>query len=433
MQSNAPGKPTILVTDAGRGSAIAIIRSLGRRGWRVIAADCDRHSPGFRSRYTADALVYPLPQTSPRETVMTLLAAAGYHGVDLIIPVTDELILPLSRERSMFENVCRLALPEEDALEVTTNKLETLALARRLQVPVPRTRLVHTVDEALRGGPALGWPVVLKPQVSRRYGDGRLIEAFAVCYAQDRDDLARQMRPFEGRCPILMQEYSPGTGFGVELLLHEGRPLAAFQHRRLREVPINGGASSLRQSVPLEPELYGHAVRLLAELRWTGLAMVEFKVGPRGAMLMEVNGRVWGSLPLAVFSGMDFPARLAQMWLFGPPRGKSTPETSYKIGVRARNLELDLVWIASVLIGRRRYPFLHAPGRLRALAALAGLLSPRCKFDIISLEDPRPGAAELLKIVRKFATKWKRPRQHTPGFCGPRTGALETGESLETR
>jgi len=428
MQPSPTRQPTILVTDAGRGSAIAIIRSLGRRGWRVIAADGDRHSPGFRSRYTADVVVYPSPQRSPRDAVMTLLAAAGYHAVDLIIPVTDELILPLSRERSLFENVCLLALPEEEALEVATNKLATIALAERLGVPVPRTRLVHTVEEALGCGPALGWPVVLKPLASRRYHNGRAIESYAVCYAADRDDLARQMGRFEGRCPILVQEYSSGTGFGVELLMHAGRPLAAFQHRRLREVPISGGASSLRDSVPLDPELYGHAVRLLAALRWTGLAMVEFKVGPRGGRLMEVNGRVWGSLPLAVLSGMDFPARLATMWLFGPPQDESPPATSYRIGVRARNLEFDLVWIASVLIGRRRYPFLRAPRRIRALAALAGLFSPRCKSDIISLDDPRPGMAELLKIVRKFATKWKQPRQHGPAFPGP-----QAGDVTETR
>ena len=55
--------------------------------------------------------------------------------------------------------------------------------------------------------------------------------------------------------------------------------------------------------------------------------MVEFKVGPEGAHLMEINGRIWGSLPLAVRAGMDFPARLADLFLDGPPPGaaRSTP------------------------------------------------------------------------------------------------------------
>ena len=49
--------PTVLVTDAARGSAVAIIRSLGRAGWRVIAGDTDPASPGFRSRHVAETFV----------------------------------------------------------------------------------------------------------------------------------------------------------------------------------------------------------------------------------------------------------------------------------------------------------------------------------------------------------------------------------------
>src|SRR5689334_9164155 len=129
--------PTILVTDAGRGSAIAIIRSLGRRGWRVIAADSDPHSPGFRSRYVAECLRYPPPETAPRELAATLLRVARDRQVDLIIPVTDAVILPLSESRAEFEGVCAVAMPDQTALEVVTNKLKTLELAEQLGVPTP--------------------------------------------------------------------------------------------------------------------------------------------------------------------------------------------------------------------------------------------------------------------------------------------------------
>jgi predicted ATP-grasp superfamily ATP-dependent carboligase len=401
------GTPTILVTDAGRGSAIAIIRSLGRRGWRVIAADSDPRSPGFRSRYAAERLCYPPPETAPRDLVATLLRVARDRQVDLIIPVTDAVILPLSESRAEFEAVCAVAMPDAAALEVVTNKLKTLELAERLGVPTPRTALVNTVQEAAERGPALGWPVVLKPQNSRLYREHAAIEAFTVCYAENPQRLAEQMARFEGRCAVLLQEYYRGSGQGVELLMHQGRPLAAFQHKRLREVPVNGGASAFRESVPLDPQLYRHAVRLMEALNWTGLAMVEFKVGAEGPKLMEINGRVWGSLPLAVRSGMDFPSRLAELFLYGSPGSTSGPDTNYVVGVRARNLELDVIWIASVLRGKRRYPFLTMPSRRQGIAALFGLLNPKNKFDILSLEDMRPGLAEIVKIIGKFGTKLK--------------------------
>ena len=79
--------------------------------------------------------------------------------------------------------------------------------------------------------------------------------------------------------------------------------------------------------------------------------MVEFKVGEDGPRLMEINGRVWGSLALAVKSGVDFPARLADLYLNGAPENAGQPDTSYKIGVRSRNLDLEMLWIASTLRG----------------------------------------------------------------------------------
>lgn len=407
MSRDKQARPTVLVTDAGRGSALAIIRSLGHSGWRVIAADSDERSLGFRSRYARERLRYPPPETAPREMIAALLQAARDRSVDLIIPATDAVILPLSQARDQFEGVCALALPEPAALEVVTNKLKTIELAERLGVPTPRTYLVHTAQEAVEKGHLLSWPVVLKPQVSRLYREQAAIEAYTVCYAENCDHLAEQMRRFEGRCPVLLQEYCCGVGQGVELLMHQGRPLAAFQHRRLREIPINGGASAFRESVPLDPTLYRYSIRLLEALNWTGLAMVEFKVGQGGAKLMEINGRVWGSLPLAVRSGMDFPRRLAELYLYGPPNVGAGPDTCYRIGVRARNLELEMLWIAAVLRGKRRYPFLSMPRRSQGLAALLGLFNPAYKFDILSLEDPRPGLAEVLKIAVKLRRKMK--------------------------
>jgi predicted ATP-grasp superfamily ATP-dependent carboligase len=396
--------PCVLVTDAGRGSAIAIIRSLGKRGMRIVAADADPKSPGFRSRYTAERLLYPPPTERPDEAASALLGAATALGVDLVIPVSDEVILPLSAARGQFSGVCELALAEPEALAAARNKLATLELADRTGVPRPRTVVVETLREARARAPEVGWPIVLKPEASRVLRGDR-VDAFGVSYAASLDELEDRMEPLEGRCPVLLQEYYAGEGHGVELLLHEGRVLAAFQHRRIREVPFTGGASSLRQSVPIDPALFAMSERLLGELAWTGLAMVEFKVGPDGPRLMEVNGRVWGSLPLAVKSGMDFPAKLADLYLAGPPLAGKPADTRYRVGVRSRNLELDIVWIGSVLRGRRRYPFLPSPSRLAGLLAIADLFDPRDRFDILCLEDPKPGLAELGKIRRKLGRK----------------------------
>ncbi|HSD81045.1 MAG TPA: ATP-grasp domain-containing protein [Solirubrobacteraceae bacterium] len=401
----------VLVTDAGRGSAIAVVRSLGRRGITVIAADHDPRSPGFRSRFAAERLLYPDPARDPAGVVEALHRAAAERRVDLIIPVSDDVLVPLADARERFEGIAALAIPDSAALACVTDKHATLALARRLGVPVPASALVETVDEALEAAPAIGWPIVVKPVASRRYDEAGT-ESFEVSYADGPTSLARQIERLESRSAVLLQRYHEGEGHGVELLTDRGRPLAVFQHRRLHEVPITGGASALRESVPVDPVLRDHAVRLLAELEWTGLAMVEFRVGADGPVLMEINGRIWGSLPLAVKSGVDFPAGLAQLYLRERMNGASIAEPlpAPRIGVRSRNLGLELVWIASVLRAARRYPFLATPPRRQGLAAALRLLSPHDGFDVLCREDPVPGLLDAGRAVRHVTGKVRHGR-----------------------
>jgi predicted ATP-grasp superfamily ATP-dependent carboligase len=400
-------RPTILVTDAGRGSALSIVRSLGRGGFNVVAGDSRSTSLAFRTRYAAERLLYPDPTTQPREFVQAIIDAVARFGVDLVIPVTDSAILPLSIERDRLGGV-QVAMPDPEPLRMVINKRKTIELGVRLGIPAPRSVVTDSVESARRVAEELGWPVVLKPKSSRIYRDQESIEAFEVSYANSLDEVTKRVSRFEGRCDVLVQEYVPGSGHGIGLLMHEGRPLAAFQHRRLHEVPLSGGASSLRESVALDPVLYDHSVRLLAELGWTGLAMVEYKVGPRGARLMEVNGRVWGSLPLAVMSGVDFPRLLAELHLEGPPPRDAQPQLTYRVGVRARNLDLDLIWIASALSGRQRYPFIETPGRGEALAGILGLLDPRCGIDNMSLDDPGLAMAEIPAALGRLLRKLRK-------------------------
>jgi predicted ATP-grasp superfamily ATP-dependent carboligase len=382
----------------------------------VVAADELPRSPGFYSRYTSERVRYPPPAEAPEQAVAVLLRAARELSVDLIVPVTDEIILPLSEARAHFAGVCRLALPGTQALAAALDKRATLDLAERLDIPVPRTALVANTDEALAAAEEIGWPVVLKPQSSRVYrkeqdpktGEQGKVAAFGVSYAAGPETLTTQVGHLEGRSGVLVQEYCTGTGIGIELLMDRGRPLAAFQHRRVREVPITGGASSYRDSVPLDPVLLDHAVRLLGALDWTGLAMVEFKAGNTGHTLMEVNGRIWGSLPLAVKAGMDFPARLVDLCLNGSSNARVRLDTAYEVGVRSRNLELETMWIGSALRRGRRYPFLEAPSRREALRVALRLLNPADGYDVLSRDDPRPGLAEIAQIIGKISRKLRR-------------------------
>lgn len=392
----------VLVTDAGRGSGMAVVRALARSGHEVIAADVSRTSPAFVSRYASARVRYPAPARDAQASVDVLARAAAEHEVDLIVPVGEDSVVLLSSARERFRDVAVLAIPDDAALAAVRDKSATVELAERVGVPTPQTVLVETVAEAERAAAGFSWPIVLKPQASRALKHGRNVEPFGVAYASDPPTLAEGMRSFEGRCAVLLQEYWDGEGHGVGLVMDRGKTVVAFQHRRLREVPYTGGPSSFRESVPLDPELLQHSERLLSALDWTGAAMVEFKVGSRGASLMEVNGRLWGSLALAVKSGVDVPNRLVDVFVPRNPATPSPPQLTYVTGVRSRDVGLELNWIASVLGGSPRYGYLGVPRRREAVAALLRLLDPRGGYDVMSVRDPLPGLAELVSLIAKL-------------------------------
>ena len=95
------------------------------------------------------------------------------------------------------------------------------------------------------------------------------------------------------------------------MLLDKGKVIASFTHKRLRERINTGGPSTLRISIKNDV-LEEYAKTLLKSQNFTGIAMVEFKFNEekQQGWFIEVNPRFWGSIALAINSGVDFPKML---------------------------------------------------------------------------------------------------------------------------
>ncbi|QYG92251.1 hypothetical protein HC251_07240 [Iamia sp. SCSIO 61187] len=390
------------MTDACRGSALAVVRALGRAGHTVITADTVTTTVAGSSRYASAHGTYPAPEVAGvAATAEAIVGLAARHAVDIVIPVTDDTIVPLLATGAEMPDGCVLATADPIAVDRAGSKVETVHLARSRGVPVPDHEVVEDPSAARGSIARLGSPVVVKPDRSRLVAaDGRLRRG-TVSYAwTDREAVDAVVAAGQR---VLLQRHHPGTGVGIGLVADHGRPVALVQHRRIHEVPVSGGASSRRETDPLDPDLADHATALLSALGWTGAAMVEFKVGPGGASLMELNGRLWGSLPLAVRSGCDVPGHLLAVHL-GDEAARPA-DTDYAVGVRARNLDLELVWIGSVLAKGRRSSALVDLTRRDGVAAVVDLLRPGQGEDLLAADDRRPLAVGVRHALGHAARK----------------------------
>ncbi|HEU5149455.1 MAG TPA: hypothetical protein VFU19_03095 [Iamia sp.] len=392
----------VLVTDAGRGSALAVVRALGRAGHTVVTADTTARTVGGASRYARAHGTYPAPEVDGvAATAEGIVALAAEHAVDVVVPVTDDTIVPLLATGAVLPDGCVLATADPIAVDRAGSKVETVHLARSLDVPVPDHEVVDDPAGARGCTARLGTPVVVKPDRSRVVDAAGRLRRGSVSYAWSDDEAARAVAAAGQR--VLLQRHHPGVGVGLGLVLDHGRPVALVQHRRIHEVPVSGGASSRRETVALDDDLVGPALALFAALGWTGAAMAEFKVGPDGPALMELNGRLWGSLPLAVRAGCDIPGHLLAVH-----RGTGlpvAPDTGYEIGVRARNLDLELVWIGSVLARGRRSSSLVEVSRRDGVAAAVDLLRPGQGEDLLAGDDRRPLAVGVRHALGHAARK----------------------------
>lgn len=389
----------VFVTDGENRAALAVARSLGRLGHEVIVGEKHSRSLAAASRYCARAVRYPDPVSASEAFVDSVACIVRENGVDILIPVSDITTLLVTRYRDRFDSSCDIPFAEADIIERAADKVNIIQTAARLGVPVPRSVVVSD-REQLPEIADLGFPLVVKPWKSRVRTAGGWVST-SVGFAANAAQLARDLssRPLH-EFPVMLQERIVGPGSGVFACYHEGRAVALFGHRRLRERPPWGGVSVLSESVPLCPIASEYATRLLNELGWHGVAMVEFKEDVRDGVpkLMEINGRFWGSLQLAVDAGVDFPALLVQT----VRPGHFDPQPSYQIGVRNRWFWGDVDSLLVTLFGRNGWgPMLRS--RRDAVLEFTRLWGARLYYDNPKWDDPWPWFIESYKWLRRTA------------------------------
>ena len=329
----------VLVLDACQRSALSVTRSLGSQGIPVMTADETPTALAGCSRFSRHYFRYPSPCTESDRFVDALGTLVREQNIEILLPMTELTTTLLLRNRSVFPDV-GLPFPVLDTVESLADKCSLMRLAESLKVPIPKTRYVDNPSAFSPGQADLSYPVVLKPGKSWLTGKQGWFHT-SVRIADDLKSVENYLQsdPAFKADPFLLQECVSGTGQGVFALYDQGKPLAFFAHRRLREKPPRGGVSVLSESIPVDPALLGHARALLDKVGWHGIAMVEFKVADDGTpYLMEINTRFWGSLQLAIDAGIDFPYMLYQLACGMRPG----PVAGYQNGRRLRWLLGDL-------------------------------------------------------------------------------------------
>ena len=369
--------------------ALAVVRSLGRRGVNVRVVRSDEHALARSSRYARGRLGWPRGEEPNRvEYLVQLAEREGLQGW-VLIPTHDEEAALIARHSGRLRELYRLTTPSWEMLRAAYDKRCTHALAARLGLHQPWTIFPGGVGELYEGG---RFPVVVKPTHKATANRLTVDKAWRV------DDAAAMRRRYQEACRLLepsalmIQELVPGDGpaqLSYAALCSEGEVVACLTARRIRQYPMDfGRASSFVESIE-DPSWSGDVRRLLRAMRFTGMVEVEFKRDARTGenLLLDVNPRAWGWQSLGARAGVDFPYLLWRL-----ATGASLPPVQAVPGVRWVRMATDLLAAAGEV----------AAGRLSLWGYLRSLQRP-LEFAVFARDDPLPSLVGPLLAARLVA------------------------------
>ncbi|AVX04178.1 hypothetical protein MXMO3_01650 [Maritalea myrionectae] len=399
----------LLIGDDMR-SFLASARSLGRLGVEIHAAPFDWHAPALASKYIKQVHYLPRVGSWTKSWLSSIQGLQEKHKYDLVIPCCERSLLPLYAQRDRLSGV-KIAHPGDLAMTQFFDKIETRDLANSLDIPVAKGEAVDSGSRADLLVERYGLPLMLKAR--RSYSAQSLEVRGDVVAIKSKAALERALAAIDDENAYFVEQIFPqageASGLGVSVAARDGKIISAFQHRRITEKP-GGGSSSVRISEALDADLLDAVTRLSEAVRLNGLAMYEFRqsVDSGEWVLLEVNARPWGSMPLPLALGIDFPAMFLDVHL---PE-KRVFKTDYREGIVGRNLMLSLIhYMEDKERSNRYFPLFAISETLKHMWRCARRVEVS---DSFVWDDLRPALFEYVALGGRFLRRSKWFKQGKP-------------------
>lgn len=401
-------KPPCIVLGLETQIGLGIVRELGRAGVPVYGITQEPHAIGLYSRYLTRGLVVLEPRS---EALINAIRTLGEElGECCLLAVSEANLAWLATHRNRFGRVRPIA-PSQEILEIVLNKQLTLEIARQVGINVPATAEPTTWAGLETLADTCQYPAVLKwkdPAAVAQALDTLGLPMMKAEYVYSSAELKTAGARYKsiGQWP-LVQQYCAGYGLGQFFYMHKGECIRRFQHKRVAEWPPEGGFSSVCDAVPLSQhtELQEQSIALLKAIQWEGVAMVEYRLNPLDgkALLMEINGRFWGSFPLAVECGAGF-ALIA----YSLESGLGSPSLAApKANIRCRMVVTEIKRLIRIvlqpgLIADRSFKIRKISETVRFFA---DYLRPGVSYYVGSITDLKPLFADFANLARKLINR----------------------------
>ena len=300
-------KPPVILLE-GLANTLALCRSLGRAGIDVTVCAV-RACPAHYSRFSKRSL-FPLQNESNADFWTRALIDSPIELIlgSVLIACNDEAIEFIAKNGDRLKQHFILESNPGPVRLALLNKSDSIDIAERAGVSVPRFIDVASKEEVRNALDDLQIPILVRPVNSHKFTP---VFGFKLILCHTREEVESTCATaFEADVPIMLCEYVPGDD---DLLCSyytyvddDGKPLFAFTKRVLRKNPYNFGEGSYHLTEWL-PDVAAVGQKFFVEAGLRGLGNVEFKRDPRDGRLrfIECNARFTAAHEIFVKSKFD--------------------------------------------------------------------------------------------------------------------------------
>ena len=380
-------RSTVVLADAFTRSGLATARALGRHGLDVVVVSRGGRSLVRRSRYVRQCEVGPDPISEGDAYAAFVGDLADRCNAGLVIPVTDAAMTAMNARRGSIPDGAKLALPGADVVDAVLDKRLNLDIASAAGVPCPP-------EYDCMAGEVPEFPVVLKNANPDNRALKRPVD-YRVIFARNAGELDERLAVLEhSDSDVLFQQFISGRTINVCVFAVEGEVQAMHGYLSIRKSLHEGIA---REIIPVREDAQEYTRDLVAALRWTGVAHIQFLVDLETHELfyMETNGRFWASTQGSINAGWNFP-----VWLYEHHVNERKPDVPpIEVGSRTVYFKADLLQLVRYWFGGRP-PSVDSRGRLSATWQVLKDLRPSVHADVGDWRDPLPSLQDMLDIFR---------------------------------
>lgn len=381
----------VIITDTKYRMSLSPIWELGHKGYSITAVDYDdvrkNERLGFFSKYvsTRDILRDDNFCERIKENCKT--------DRPVLLPGNRRSLLHILRNRDALSPYCDFLVPDEDALNLADDKDEMYRIAKKVGVPAPATTSLAEHENVESMADSVRYPCIIKYRNGERLGK-KPADRYTVVHNRESFITAYNKMHAIDANPIA-SDYITGRDLGVAVVMNRNHEAIQFLcYESLSEYPIQGGPSCYLRTV-FSKKLLEYSVRLLKEIRFTGIAMLDFKGTPEDAYFLEINPRLWGSAPITYFSNCDF----FESYVLGATGLGETidPETAvpaYKMNTKMRFTPQAL----ACFVSRMKQP----NGKMKHLInCVKSILDPTVHDGLFMFSDPVPYIKYILNLFRR--------------------------------